>query len=157
VLPVVPATTSGDGGSAEYTSDDDRIAELVGDAVPFPLSPGPDRRVRVRLLNGTTDRDLTPAVARQLVVAGAEITIAGNASSFDVEETTFAYRSSDERAGAERLAEAVGFGTVEPASPSATAGTVADTGGDGEGNEIDVTIVLGADARDLIRRLESTG
>jgi hypothetical protein len=109
----------------------------------------------VRLLNGTTDRDLTPAAARQLVEAGAEITIAGNADSFTVTETTFTYHSPDERAAARRLADSFGVGTVDEdddGAPSSTGSTAAE-----DADEIDVTIVLGSDAQDLIGRLESSG
>jgi hypothetical protein len=150
VLPVTPLGRS----STAFAPDEDRIAELVSQAVPYPLSPAPGRRVRVRLLNGTTDRDLTPAAARQLVEAGAEITIAGNADSFHVTETTFTYRSSDQRAAARRLADSFGVGTVERAddAPSSTGSTAAE-----DADEIDVTIVLGSDAQDLIGRLESSG
>jgi LytR cell envelope-related transcriptional attenuator len=142
------------GSGDAFAPDDARIPELVSRAVPFPLSPSPGRRVRVRLLNGTPDADLTPAAARQLVEAGAEITIAGNAATFDVSETTFAYESSEQRDEAEQLADAFGVGSVEEGggaseSPSATAAAAED--------EIDVTIVLGSDAQDLIGRLENAG
>jgi hypothetical protein len=151
VLPVTPLERSGDA----FAPDEERIAELVSQAVPYPLSPAPGRRVRVRLLNGTTDRDLTPAAARQLVEAGAEITIAGNADSFTVTETTFTYHSPDERAAARRLADSFGVGTVDEdddGAPSSTGSTAAE-----DADEIDVTIVLGSDAQDLIGRLESSG
>jgi len=153
VLPVTPVG-SGGGTAATFLPDEDRIAELTTEAVPYPLSPAPGRRVRVRLLNGTTDDDLTLAAARQLVEAGAEITIAGNADSFRVAETTLTYTSPDERDEARRLADAFGVGTVEEAdqAPSSTGGTA-----DEAGAEIDVTIVLGWDARDLIGRLDDTG
>ncbi|HEY8525046.1 MAG TPA: LCP family protein, partial [Acidimicrobiales bacterium] len=147
ILPVTPVGAAG----TTFRPDDDRIAELVADAVPYPLSPAPGRRVRVRLLNGTSDPDLTPAAARQLVEAGAEITIAGNAESFDVDETTLSYRSPDERDDARRLADAFGVGQVQRVDdePAATADARAD--------EIDVTIVLGSDAQDLLGRLEDPG
>ena len=150
---ILPVTPDADGGPV-LTPDRDRISELVSRAVPYPLSPATGRRVRVRLLNGTTDDDLTPAAARLLVEGGAEITIAGNADTFDVSETTFAYESSDKRAAARRLADALGVGDVERGegvdeAPTATAAEVE--------SEIDVTIVLGSDAQDLIGRLESAG
>jgi hypothetical protein len=162
VLPVTPVET---GATVRYRPDDSRISEVVADAVPYPLSPAPGARVRVRLLNGTTDPGLTASAARLLVGAGAEITIAGNASSFTIPETTLTYSSPDEREGAERLADAVGAGRVEEssggASGTAGAGASAPEGdaeaGDGDDDEIDVTIVLGADVQDLIGRLENAG
>jgi hypothetical protein len=154
VLPVDEVTPVGDDAGATFVVDPERAAELVGQAVPYPLSPAPGRRVRVRLLNGTPDAELTPVAARLLVQAGAEITIAGNASSFAVEGTTFSYRGAGQRADAERLAEAIGVGEVTGGSAPHT--PAAETTVDPEA-EIDVTIVLGDDARDLIRRLENAG
>jgi hypothetical protein len=150
---ILPVTPDEDGGPV-LTPDRDRISELVSRAVPYPLSPASGRRVRVRLLNGTTDDDLTPAAARLLVEGGAEITIAGNAETFDVSDTTFVYESTDQRAEARRLADALGVGDVERGDgvdegPGATAAEAE--------SEIDVTIVLGSDAQDLIGRLESAG
>jgi hypothetical protein len=71
-----------------------------------------------------------------------------------VSETTFTYSSRDERATARRLADAFGVGTVEEAdgAPASTGSTAAE-----DADEIDVTIVLGSDAQDLIGRLESSG
>lgn len=150
---ILPVTPDEDGGPV-LVPDRDRIAELVSRAVPYPLSPAAGRRVRVRLLNGTTDDDLTPAAARLLVAGGAEIAIAGNADSFDVSETTFTYESVRHRAAARRLAATLGVGEVErdDGAGQPSGGTAAEAG-----DEIDVTIVLGSDAQDLIGRLESAG
>ena len=101
-------------------------------------------------------------MASQLVAAGAEITIAGNASSFDVTETTYTYDDPEDQADAQRFADTLGVGRVvegEQVSvttqPSGTATTLASI--DDPEDEIDMTIVLGSDVQDLIRRLESTG
>jgi hypothetical protein len=159
VLPVTPADTLG----TTFERDDLRVSDLISRAVPYPLSPAPGRRVRVRLLNGTGDADLTAAVVPLLVRNGAEITIAGNASSFSVTETTYTYRTSDDEADAERLAEAVGVGMVEQDEDVVAANEQAEAA-EGAGlledeieDEIDMTIVLGSDVQDLIRRLENAG
>jgi len=159
VLPVTPADALG----TTFERDDLRVSDLISRAVPYPLSPAPGRRVRVRLLNGTGDADLTAAVVPLLVRNGAEITIAGNASSFSVTETTYTYRTADDEAGAERLAQAVGVGSVEQDADVVAANEQAQAA-EGTGlledeieDEIDVTIVLGADVQDLIRRLENAG
>jgi LytR cell envelope-related transcriptional attenuator len=158
VLPVVPSEAGG--GTLE--PDPGPASELIARAVPYPLSPAPGVRVRVRLLNGTRDPDLTADVVPDLVAAGAEITIAGNAPAFDVTETTYTYDDPDDQADAERFAEVLGVGEVVEGdqvsvtterSGSATTLAAADAPED----EIDMTIVLGSDVRDLIRRLESTG
>ena len=77
------------------------------------MSPSPDRRVRVRLLNGTTDPGLTGAAAGQLVRGGAEITIAGNAPTFDETETLMLYGRADLRDKALWLAAGFGGAQVE--------------------------------------------
>jgi hypothetical protein len=152
----VAAGADDDGGATEdrgtqFEADETRMAELVASAVPFPVSPGPDSRPRVRLLNGTTDDDIMAAASRRLVEGGGAVAITGNASSFDVPDTIFAYRPGISRQDVERLAEAFGLGTVEEADPPG----LASGGDEGPEADIDVTIVLGRDAQDLIRRLDN--
>jgi hypothetical protein len=141
----LPGEASGGGGARgeAFVPHGERLAELMVRAVPYPVSPSPGRRVRVRLLNGTTDPALTGTAARRLVRAGAEITIAGNAASFDETETLMLYRSADLRDKALWLAAGLGGARVER-DPASASGTTDD--------EIDMTVILGADARDLIGR-----
>jgi LytR cell envelope-related transcriptional attenuator len=142
----LPGEAVGDDGSVAETfiPHDERLAELMVRAVPYPVSPSPGRRVRVRLLNGTTDPGLTSAAANRLVRGGAEITIAGNAPTFDETETLMLYGRADQRDTALWLAAGLGGGRVEP-DPAASGGVTDD-------DEIDVTVILGADAPDLIGR-----
>jgi hypothetical protein len=158
VLPVLESEAGGE----TLEPDPGPAAELIASAVPYPLSPAPGARVRVRLLNGTDEPSLTAEVAQQLVAAGAEITIAGNASSFDVTETTYTYDDPEDQADAQRFADTLGVGRVVEGGqvsvttqPSGTATTLASV--DDPEDVIDMTIVLGSDVQDLIRRLESTG
>ena len=145
IVPLPGEAGSRDGSAAEtFVPHDERLAELVVRAVPYPESPSPGRRVRVRLLNGTTDPGLTSAAANRLVRGGAEITIAGNAPTFDETETLMLYGRADQRDTALWLAAGLGGGRVEP-DPAASGGVTDD-------DEIDVTVILGADARDLIGR-----
>jgi LytR cell envelope-related transcriptional attenuator len=144
-VPLPGEAAGGDGSGAEtFVPHDERLAELVVRAVPYPVSPSPGRRVRVRLLNGTTDPGLTSAAANRLVRGGAEITIAGNAPTFDETETLMLYGRADQRDTALWLAAGLGGGRVEP-DPAASSGVTDD-------DEIDVTVILGADAPDLIGR-----
>ncbi|HET6835817.1 MAG TPA: LytR C-terminal domain-containing protein [Acidimicrobiales bacterium] len=145
IVPLPGEATGGDDGAPEaFVPHGDRMAELVVRAVPYPVSPSPDRRVRVRLLNGTTDPELTGAAAGRLVRGGAEITIAGNAPTFDETETLMLYGRADLRDKALWLAAGFGGAQVER-DPAASGGATDD-------DEIDVTVILGADARDLIGR-----
>lgn len=153
-LPVI--RVDGDGGSGpgsgtgatgddavRFRVDRGRVGDFVSQTVPYPTAAAAGDRIRVRLLNGTTDADLIARAARELVAAGAEIVIAGNASSFDVEETRLV--PADDAALAESLRTNLGGGRVAEA-PSGQDG---QAGGE---DEIDVTVILGQDAGDLIER-----
>jgi LytR cell envelope-related transcriptional attenuator/LytR_cpsA_psr family len=144
IVPLPGEAFGGDGSVAEtFGPHYERLAELVVRAVPYPVSPSPGRRIRVRLLNGTTDPGLTSAAANRLVRGGAEITIAGNAPTFDETETLMLYGRPDQRDKALWLATGFGGGQIGP-NPAAS-GEITD-------DEIDVTVILGADAPDLIGR-----
>ena len=144
IVPIPGEAAGGDGQAPEtFVPHDERLAELVVRAVPYPTSPSPGGRVRVRLLNGTTDPELTSAAASRLVRGGAEITIAGNAPTFDETETLMLYGRADQRDKALWLA--AGFGDVQIEPDPAASDEATD-------DEIDVTVILGADTRDLIGR-----
>ena len=119
-------------------TNDNRLPEVMALAVPFPTSPAPQSRVRVRLLNGTTDASLTTDAARFLVMGGSEIVIVGNARSFDVTETTVSYAGPEREVLAGWVAGLFGLTSTEELL--------------GADEEVDATVVLGEDARDLIRR-----
>lgn len=135
----------GDGDEVRLRPDERLVGEFVAGAVPYPRSPEPGARVRVRLLDGTGDGSLTPSAARRLVEAGAEIVIVGNASSFDEPTTRLVPVGEDGEALARRLRDDLGGGDVDDAA----------TGQDGQitpDDEVDVTVILGDDAGDLIER-----
>jgi hypothetical protein len=113
--------------------------------VPYPASPAPGARIRVRLLNGTRDAGLTNLVARELVAGGAELTIAGNALSLDEAETTVVYTGADLEHLATWLAARLGGAQVEEMPGGEDTSVASD-------EEIDVTVILGHDAEDLIGR-----
>jgi hypothetical protein len=145
IVPLPGEAFGGDGSVAEaFGPHYERLADLVARAVPYPVSPSPGRRIRVRLLNGTSEPGLTSAAANRLVRGGAEITIAGNAPTFDETETLMLYGRPDQRDMALWLATGFGGGRIEP--DRAASGEVTDD------DEIDVTVILGADAPDLIGR-----
>jgi hypothetical protein len=99
----------------------------------------------VRLLNGTSDRSLTALMAGLLVASGAQISIAGNATSFDVAETSLIYTGDDRAALAERLQSNLGFGRVDEVSSGQDGQVSSD-------DEIDVTVIIGEDAEELTER-----
>jgi LytR cell envelope-related transcriptional attenuator len=146
-LPMAEAEVDGADAPTTFRVNGARLSEVMARAVPYPESPGPDRRIRVRLLNGTRDADLTSVAASRLVEGGAQISIVGNAASFDVPETHMTYGVDEERAKAEWLAAILGGVPIgeDPASQQVDDADDAD-------EDIDVTVILGADARDLIGR-----
>jgi len=102
----------------------------VARVVPFPTSAVPGQRARVELLNGTTDKDAALLVAPKVVAAGGEITLLGNADSFDVTATQVHYPVPEAREAAEEIASALGVtATAAPAS----------SGG------VDVSVIVGSD------------
>jgi hypothetical protein len=141
----LPVARDDTGRQARLVADAGQLARLVSRSVPFPTSPEAGTRVRVRLLNGTGDEALTTDAARALVVADAEIVIVGNAPSFDVDRTTIDYSGPDRRPLAQWLQARGGIGRLREI-PAGGENLLASD------DEIDVTVILGADARDLIGR-----
>ena len=134
-----------------FEPSEDLATPLIAREVPYPKEPSVGSRVRIRLLNGTSTPDLAVQAAAPLVEAGAEIALSGNASSFDEPQTRFIYGKSRLRQEANSLRDALGVGVVERASAEESVDAAE------EADRIDVTVVLGADAPEVIRRLESTG
>lgn len=132
--------------------DPEAIGGIVAAEVPFPQEPTPGARTRISLLNGTPDELLGQQAVAPLVEEGAEIAVTGNASSFAEPTTTFIYSGPEARPRAHALRNALGTGQVEE--------RVLDEGEVGpftdDGERIDVTVILGADAPGAIRRLETT-
>jgi hypothetical protein len=101
------------GNGVRFRPDATQVGAFVANTVPYPTSPAPGARARVRLLNGTGDPDLTSQAARVLVAGGAEVVIAGNAQSFDEPTTTVAYTGADHEALATWMAAVVGGAQIE--------------------------------------------
>ncbi len=130
-LPVEAAPTGRYGEEPAFLPDIDQVTALVDRLIPLPVSPGPGLRARLRVLNGTNDTTQAPMAARQLPPAGVEVTIVGNAGSFDSTTTTVEYSGSEFLDEAERVAEILGVGeVVEETRPS---------------DSVDITVTLGTD------------
>ena len=63
--------------------------------VPWPQQPESFLRPRVQLLDGTGDPSIRDSLADDVVAAGGVITVIGNADTFGVEDTHFAYYRED--------------------------------------------------------------
>ena len=140
-LPVARDDTADE---VRFVPDAALLGDLVAQVVPYPTSPEPGGRVRVRLLSGTGDADEAAAAAQALVAGGAEIVIIGNAPAFDVGQTTLVPSDADREALARWLQANAVDGQIEDAADG--------LGGIPPDDEIDVTVILGQDAGDLMRR-----
>lgn len=145
-LPVEPAD---DVFEEQFVAVQAMMVPLVAQEIPYPQEPTPGGRIRVRLLNGTSDEDLAIHAAAPLVAAGAEIAVAGNATSFQEPQTRLVYATPQQREAAEALQAALGIGVVEEEQSDEGIPSTE------EGDRIDVTVILGADAPEAIGRLES--
>jgi hypothetical protein len=134
-----------------FEPDETLASSVIAQAVPYPQESTSGSRIRIRLLNGTTVAGLAVEAAQPLVEAGASIALSGNAESFGETQTRFIYSEERLRAKANSLRDALGVGEVEKSSSEETV-ELAE-----EADRIDVTVVLGADAPEALRRLESTG
>ena len=130
-LPVKAAPPGEFGDEEAFVPQPAKDAELVDQLVPFPVSPAPGARARLRLLNGTPDTSVATTVAADLPPAGVQVVLIGNAASLDHATTTVRYIGAEFRDAALAVADILGVGEVtEDNRPSETA---------------DITVTLGAD------------
>lgn len=130
-LPVEETTVEGFDDEPTFVADDDEVAAMVAELVPFPRGPRPGVRERVRVLNGTDDLDAARALASALPPVGVEVVVVGNARSLDQEATTIAYVNPSHERAAQEIRDLLGIGEVlvDP-RPS---------------DVVDITVTLGAD------------
>jgi hypothetical protein len=108
--PMLVATLPGAEDAQLYSLDPDGTAGLLLAAVPFPVGGFEGQRLRVRVLDGIGRQGTALTAAEVLVGAGAEISIIGNASSFDAVETRLLFHREEHRARVEAMRDALGGG-----------------------------------------------
>lgn len=113
-----------------FIPDPAALPTYVSRVVPFPTSAFPGQRARVELLNGTRRSDAAVLVAPKVVAAGGEISLLGNASSFDVKSTTVEYLAPEAEDAAQQIAATLGVKATR--APSSSGG-------------VDVRVVVGTD------------
>lgn len=118
-----------------FVPDEAGVADLVVDAVPVPDPASPGSRPTVRLLNGVEPGLAPDEVTREIVGLGGTVTVVGNASSFDRDETTVVYDDPGQEPYATSLLRRLG-GTGEVRQEP-----------DGA-DDVDLTLVLGRDVLD---------
>ncbi len=128
----VPVTDVTDGaGNHVFPVDRDALRSIITELVPFPTGTALAPRTRVRILDGTGDRNHVQSVAPTVEASDSTIVVVGNADGFDYKTTEIRYHQPGQRAAAERLRQALSAGrVVEDVRPI---------------DAFDVTIVLGTD------------
>ena len=91
----------------------DLMSSLITDMFPFPATTENDKRVTVRLLNGTDDASLSSEMQRLLRENDANVTVIGNFRSFNVIQTRVVYKDFETQGEAERLAAAIGAPVIK--------------------------------------------
>jgi len=89
--------------------DDLAVPAWVAEYVPFPVSAYPGQRATVSMLNGTKDKALPNMTAPKVVAGGGQISLAGNAASFDLATSTVEYTDRGSKAAAESIAQQLGL------------------------------------------------
>lgn len=130
-----------------YVTDPAEAIDAMEDLVPFPAAARPGDRLRVRVLDGTGADGLQLALARDVVRAGGQVVVVGNADNFAATESRAVYFDG---ALAER-AEAMGAELGLP---------VEQIEGLNPDDRVDVTVVAGSDllaTYGLTRRSSTNG
>jgi hypothetical protein len=91
-----------------FVPDPAGMPDFVARNVASPTSGVPGQRARIRLLNGTPDRQLPATVVPDLVRSGGQVTLLGNAESFDLAATRVEYVVPEARGAAEAIASVLG-------------------------------------------------
>jgi hypothetical protein len=121
-----------DGETADtYTYDPIAGGAQLARLVPFPTGSASAPRVRLRVVDGVGVDGLAVSAARQLVPAGGEIAVVGNADRFGYATTVVRFTDEAQRSAADAMVKALGLGTVEQVE-------VVD-------DVVELTIVIGAD------------
>ncbi len=127
-IPIQSVPIPGSNGFSVFRADAAAMGPFVAGAIPFPTAGTPGQRLRVRLLNGTTDLGANLAAVPKVVGAGGEVVLLGNASRFGATATTVEYGDASLAPRVEAIASAIG-GTTKAVDETSDA--------------FDVTITLG--------------
>ncbi len=110
--------------------DEEAMPDWASAHVPFPVAAFPGQLASVAVLDGTGQDGAIEAVSPDIVSAGAQISLTGNAESFEVSATRVEYRSEQAKGAAEDIADALGVQAQQVEEMRA---------------DVDVTVVVGKD------------
>lgn len=112
VIPLIGDGLAVDDEPVFFLPDDEAVAALVPELVPFPAGARPGDRPLVRLLDGSGRAELLVDAVGRVAVAGGQVVIVGNADSFDVAETEIRYAEPAYEPTARAVAEQLGVGNL---------------------------------------------
>ena len=112
--------------------EEEFLSAMLLETVPFPIAPYEGGRAKIKLLDGIGGVDMVNTFVPQLVAAGAEIKLIGNAEQFGVRESVITYHDEAYLNLAESFSTAIGSSSIEfePLSESA----------------VDVTVLIGGNS-----------
>lgn len=114
-----------------FRVDHDAMNEELPSIVPFPQSAVPGQRVAVKLLNGTPKAGTELTRAADVVKAGGEVRVVGNATRMDQTTSSVTYVNAGDKAVADRIAAALKVTAVKGSVNGVDIGIVVVVGGDG--------------------------
>jgi hypothetical protein len=94
VVPVTPVEVEEEEDEDEierFDVDREAAYALVAERIPFPVAARPGDRLRVRVLDGVGADGLALQAAREVVRAGGQVTVIGNADRFDATVSRLVY------------------------------------------------------------------
>lgn len=109
-VPPVTETPAAD-GTTTFVADEDATFDLFEERVPFPAAADVGRRIRVKVLDGAGADGLAAAVGRDVVRAGGQVVVVGNADRFDAVASRLIYFDGALTDRVEEFAEEMG---IEP-------------------------------------------
>jgi hypothetical protein len=135
VVPVTPVEDEeGDEDEVErFEVDPDAAYVLVADRIPFPVAARPGDRLRVRVLDGVGTDGLALRAAREVVRAGGQVTVIGNADRFDATVSRLVYFDASLADEVDDVASSLGIDEVQRED------------GPNPNDLVDLTLVVGDD------------
>ena len=125
------AGSGGTGAESTYATDPAAVDELVASLVTFPIPPEPGGRATVMLLDGTGGAVDDRVLLAEIVAAGGQVAILGNADSATVASTEIQVHDPELAEVARTIADRLGAGP--PVAVPLGEATVA------------ITVIVGAD------------
>jgi len=115
-MDTLPVDSIATGGGERFAVRTPELERYVVRAFSQDRLGGGHRRPRVEILNGTGFLGVAQAVAGAVLPAGGKVTLTENVRGFGVPTTQIVYYKDSWRAGAQRLLDAMGCGSLRTSS-----------------------------------------